>query len=230
MKKYKLINETINVPYKNTFKTLYCIQACKEFECGGEIIHVGDKGGYIESENNLSQNGSCWVFPYSVVYGDKAMVLDNAYVMDHAIVDNSIICSNSIIASYAMINNNSLVENSIISGMVIIDDSWIRDNSIIIGEDFTSRKFTKINSSIISNTRINGGIFKEVFIVEENTSLNSNEYIFTKAVKNYRLTACYSDDGIHITVMKITNEGICTSNYTEIGIAEVTKFISELQK
>ena len=157
------------------------------------------------------------------------MVLDNAYVMDHAIVDNSIIYNNSIIARYAMINNNSLVENSIISGMVIIDDSWIRDNSIIIGEDFTSRKFTKINSSIISNTRINGGIFKEVFI-EENTSLNSNEYVFTKAVKNYRLTAYYSDDGIHITVMKITNEGICTSNYTEIGIDEVTKFISELQK
>ena len=76
---------------------------------------------------------------------------------------------------------------------------------------------------------MNGGIFKEVFI-EENTSLNSNEYVFTKAVKNYRLTAYYSDDGIHITVMKITNEGICTSNYTEIGIDEVTKFISELQK
>lgn len=233
MKKYKLIkNDSINVPYKNTFKKLYCIEACKEFECGGEMIHIGDKGGYIESEDNLSQNGNCWVFPFSVVYGTKARILNNACIMDHSIVDDSTICDNSIITMYTTISNNSLIENSIIYGMVVINDSWICDNTIITGRDFISRKFTKINSSIISNNaRIYGGIFKEIFI-EGSYSICNNKHIFTKAVNNYRLTAYYddTDNDIHTTVMKITNEGICISNYIEIGISEVTKFITESQE
>ena len=50
-KKYRLTEETINY----NLKTLYRIEALKDF---GDVKR-GDKGGFIESENNLSHYGNC---------------------------------------------------------------------------------------------------------------------------------------------------------------------------
>ena len=49
-KKYKLTDETTNL----LGRTLYRIEALKDF---GDVKE-GDKGGYVESEDNLSQNGN----------------------------------------------------------------------------------------------------------------------------------------------------------------------------
>ena len=70
-KKYKLTDETIEVEGK----TLYRIEALKDF-CE---IKKGDKGGFIESEDNLSHEGNAWVY-------DDACVYDNAWVTDDACV------------------------------------------------------------------------------------------------------------------------------------------------
>ena len=70
-KKYKLTEETIKV-YD---KTLYRIEALRNFS----DVKKGDKGGYIEKEENLSQNGNCWVYDDAMVYG-SARVYDNAIV------------------------------------------------------------------------------------------------------------------------------------------------------
>ena len=42
-------------------------------------VKIGDLGGYLESEKNLSHEGDCWV-------GDKAHVYDDAQVLVDAIV------------------------------------------------------------------------------------------------------------------------------------------------
>lgn len=42
-------------------------------------IKAGDVGGYVQSEENLSQEGNCWVFRDAKVYGD-ARVCGNAFV------------------------------------------------------------------------------------------------------------------------------------------------------
>ena len=68
-KKYNLTDETIEVEGK----TLYRIEALKDF---GEI-KKGDKGGFIESENNLAHKGNAWV-------SDDACVYDNARVCGDA--------------------------------------------------------------------------------------------------------------------------------------------------
>ena len=88
-KKYKLTEETINV----CSRTLYRIEALKDFN----DVKKGDKGGYVEDEENLSQSGDCWVYDDAKVYGDakvcdnaevfgKAMVYDNAKIRNHASV------------------------------------------------------------------------------------------------------------------------------------------------
>lgn len=68
-KKYKLTDESII--YKD--KKLYRIEALKDFG----NVRRGDKGGYVESEKNLSQEGDCWI-------GDDAKVFDSAKIDDDA--------------------------------------------------------------------------------------------------------------------------------------------------
>lgn len=53
---------------------------------GMPLIRAGDLGGFVESEENLSQEGECWVAADAVVY-DQAKVSDNALVTDEAHVN-----------------------------------------------------------------------------------------------------------------------------------------------
>ena len=72
MKKYKLTDETMHI----YGRTLYRIEAVKEFA----DVKKGDKGGWIESENNLSQDGNCWIYDNAKVYDDDARVMGNACI------------------------------------------------------------------------------------------------------------------------------------------------------
>ena len=75
MKKYEIVRDDCIV-YNG--RTLYRIRALKDFwTAPKEMIHKGDLGGYVESENNLSQEGYCWIRNNAKVY-DNAKVLDDA--------------------------------------------------------------------------------------------------------------------------------------------------------
>ena len=88
MKKYELTEETIMI---NGNLKLYRIRALKNF---GDV-NAGDLGGYVESENNLSQEGSCWVYDEAKVFND-AMVFGSARVYGSASVyDSASISGNS---------------------------------------------------------------------------------------------------------------------------------------
>ena len=82
-KKYKLLkNDTKKTP---DGKTLLRIQALIDFS----IFKKGEKGGYIEKEDNLSQEGDAWVSEDARVYGDAqvygdARVYGNAWVYGDA--------------------------------------------------------------------------------------------------------------------------------------------------
>lgn len=76
MKKYELLADDTIEFYG---RTLHRIKACKDFG----NVKSGELGGYIESENNLSQVGDCWVCDSAQVY-DNARVYGNARVYDNA--------------------------------------------------------------------------------------------------------------------------------------------------
>ena len=61
--KYKLTDET-KVVNNITLHRIECVTAFSDVGCG-------EKGGWIESEKNLSQRGNAWV-------GENAMVCENA--------------------------------------------------------------------------------------------------------------------------------------------------------
>ena len=80
MKKYKLTKTTKEV---NEIK-LYQIEALKDFG----NIKKGEKGGWIEKEDNLSQEGNAWVYDNAKVF-NNAQVFDNARVYGNAWVSGN---------------------------------------------------------------------------------------------------------------------------------------------
>lgn len=62
----------------------YRIKALRNFS----DVNVGDLGGIIHKESNLSHDGDCWIYDNAYVGGD-AQVLDDAKVYDTAIISGS---------------------------------------------------------------------------------------------------------------------------------------------
>ena len=87
-KKYKLLEDE-TIEYNG--RTLHRIQALKDFG----NVKKGQKGGYIQSERNLSHEGNCWIHDDAMAMDDSkvldnAMIFDNALMFDHATMyDNS---------------------------------------------------------------------------------------------------------------------------------------------
>ena len=98
-KKYKLTDETI----KHKGKVLRRIEALKDFA----DVKKGDKGGYVQSEENLSQEEDCWISDNAKVY-DNAKILGNSIIYGNALIyGNAKIYGNTEIKSDAKIENNT---------------------------------------------------------------------------------------------------------------------------
>ena len=111
MKKFKLTEETIEF----CGIILYRIEALKNFG----NVKVGDKGGFVQSENNLSHGDNAWVYDDAWVCG-KAWVYDDAWVCDNArvsgnamVCDNARVCGNAVICDNSHICGNTVICNSV---------------------------------------------------------------------------------------------------------------------
>lgn len=109
-KKYILTDRTI----EHKGRTLYRIQAL--IDIPRHKVSKGDLAGYVESENNLAQEGAAWV-------ADNAKAYDNARVFDEAYVcHNACVYDNAQIWNHVYIGNNARVYgNAILSHHVIVE-------------------------------------------------------------------------------------------------------------
>ena len=121
-KKYKLTEETINIDDV----TLYRIEALKDF---GDI-QKGDKGGFVENEDNLSQEGDCWVYDAGKVYG-KA----------------------SLCAAAKRINNDS----SEWKYMGILSWTWFVGVVLLLG--YAAIRYLRFRKNVQASIRIRDGIY-----------------------------------------------------------------------
>lgn len=105
--KYKLTEETLKLGNH----ILYRIEALKDF---GDV-HRGDKGGFVESEKNLSKEGNAWIY-------DKAKIFDNAKVFGNVkVFGNAQIYDNACISEYAYVTDNACVyKDALVFGNVDI--------------------------------------------------------------------------------------------------------------
>ena len=162
--KYKLTESTIQIETGFAEEESYrvCrIQALKDF---GDV-KAGDIGGFIQSEDNLSQEGDCWVYDDSVVYG-KAMVHGDAKVMNNSeVYNNAVVCGNSTIIksrvyenAYIMdkasICNSSCYGHSYVIGNAIVTNSSINDVAYICGDAHVSNIWAGGNITISGDAYI----------------------------------------------------------------------------
>ena len=71
MKKYEFTGETKRVELWNRTATLHRIKATVEFG----FVKVGELGGWIEKEENLSHEGKAWVWGNAEVWGNAKVFL-----------------------------------------------------------------------------------------------------------------------------------------------------------
>lgn len=110
-------------------------------------VKPGELGGYVESENNLSHEGWCWVYPDSTLSGSSQ-------------ISGDLKVKNSILED-AIITGNGTIQNS------VIKDSILRSYSICVGnDDATEGEYTtQILYSSIKGYKIKlSGHFNELII------------------------------------------------------------------
>ena len=106
--KYKLTDETMTTECGVLLHRIECV-------CSFGNVKAGDKGGWVQNENNLSKNGNAWVFDNARVY-DKAQVCGDARVYEKArvygdarVFDNAQVCGDALIGNsndYIVFKNN----------------------------------------------------------------------------------------------------------------------------
>ena len=201
-KKYELLLDN-KIEYEG--KTLYRIKALKDFrDITGFIINVGELGGYIESENNLSQEDGSWVCGNSNVYGDS--IIRDSIIRDSIIRDSII--------------KDSIIKDSIIKDSFIdkshIEELFIHDSNIEV---------SKIYDSIIKNLIITKVIIKNnVTIVDGNLTGKITmpfKDIFQYQCRNRLLTAILTEDNEILYTIgckhNITEEEFIDLIYNENG-------------
>ena len=105
MKKYELTDETIKLSGN---RVLHRIVALRDFS----NVKKGNKGGWIEKEENLSHEGNCWVFDNAWAFS-SAEVGGNAKVGGYAIVmDNAIVGGNAQVGGNAKIRSDAKITNN----------------------------------------------------------------------------------------------------------------------
>lgn len=151
-KKYELLKDDINY----CGLTVHRIKALRDFNS----VKKGDIGGYIEKEENLSQDGDCWVYDNAIVY-ENATVTGNAIVCDYAKVNGtSIVTEHAIVSDYAEVTGTSIIHQyAEISGNANIHNSEITGN-VKVG------RFANVeNCNICGRARL----FGDAYILDNNS-------------------------------------------------------------
>ena len=143
MKKFELTGEQKHC----CGKTLFRIKALKSFS---DVV-VGQTGGWVEKEENLSQNGDAWV-------SDNAVVSDSALIRGSAVIkDNAVVKGDSWVSGSAVVKDNALVKgNAWIVGNAVVSNN--ADYALIsgFGTEFRTTTFFRCDDDKI---RVSCGCF-----------------------------------------------------------------------
>ena len=161
-KKYKFTGKTIEVDGR----TLRRIRRLSD----------GLIGGYIESEDNLSHEGECFVY-------DDARVFDNAYVHGDAQVSG-----NARVYGSALVYDNVRVYGNV----YVYDSAQVSDNALVYGDALVYG-----NAQVSDNARVSGNarvycrarVFGNAQVTKKVITSNAHNYHIT-LTDNYIAIGC----------------------------------------
>ena len=169
--KYQLVrDDNIIIDGQKFFR----IRAMTDIINSNRTIKKGTLGGYVRSENNLSQNGNCWIADDAIV-GDNSRVSGDAFISGNAVIkghcsviDNAVVKDKSIVSDKVTIMKNAIVSDSaivsqraIISGngkvggkAIVCGDATICQKANIVGESYIGGNATVCGQAEINGARI----------------------------------------------------------------------------
>ena len=221
-KKYKLTDETI----KLNGVTLYRIEALKDF---GEI-KKGNKGGFIESENNLAHEGDAWVSDNAHVYGD-ACVFDNARVYNNAFVSgyaqvygnarvygNAWLYDNTRVCGYAWVADNARVygDANVCDDSSVFGSACVYDNARVYGDALVRGYACVCGDAEISN--------KSDYIVFQNWWSSGRYFTWTRS-NNMWSVGCFYGTGEELIKKAYKDSELSGREYERI-----VKYVEEIRK
>ena len=119
-------------------------------------IKAGTVGGWIEREDNLSQEGRCFVADDACVY-DHAVVKDDALVADHAqvfrfavvnlqafVTDHATVCGFAVVTDHAGVCGNAIVnEYATVKDSACLSDHAVASGSCTVKNNASMRGYSR---------------------------------------------------------------------------------------
>lgn len=173
--KYEITANTMQVYGHADDKVVHQIRALKDF---GDV-KAGDLGGWIESEENLSQSGNCWV-------SENAMVYNHAQVRDNAILrGNAIACDRAQVTENAKLFDKTwIADDARISGQAELHDfAYAKDDAIL--SDFAlacGRASVSGEAQALNHAKIDGtASIADYAVVKDNACIEGNALVIDQA-------------------------------------------------
>ena len=218
---------------------LYRIESLRNFD----DVKIGDRGGFIESEMNLSHSGFCWIYDEAKAF-ERARVRSGAKLRDHAIARGfAEITLKAVLTNHAMALNSArisgcakLSENSlachaaeIYGSAAILGNSIIGDSVLVCGDaevrDAKVCEFSRIyGSAKVRNARILGAaeicgnavINSDAdYIVFKNWWSSGRYFTWTRSNNAWKVGSFYGD-GARLIAAAYEKSETCGREYARI--------------
>lgn len=222
------------------------IMAIRSFLVRGHIpVIMGDTGGFVEKEENLSQKGKCWISGDSVALDDSrisgdsylhghVLTIGNATVSGNAFIkDNCSVTGDVVIDGNVFMNGNSHVSGkSKVTGNVhLITGVRVTGKSVLDGNIKLSGVINVRNSKLTGDVNLSGYYsFSEIDIAGDsefvtyrvNVSIEYDkkyDYLLASTVKDYWSTREFygTSEELYEHVKK-SNEDNCFYFHKLIGM------------
>lgn len=203
MKKYEMLKDDTKVV---DGVTVYRIVALKDFA----DVEAGDKGGYIESEKCLEQEGACWVYDEAVILGKSnleqaagvhgnSVVKGNCYLTGNCLISDKVVLDGSILVA----DNAEIYGNTVIKGRAIICDNAYIDGNTLIEGDYGFENVLSIGGTV--NIKGEDNEIKGHFQIRDNSVIRGGARI-NKRQDIRQMTGLLDYDG-SVTVYR-TEDGV----------------------
>ncbi|MHA1360886.1 MAG: hypothetical protein ACTSRC_22420, partial [Candidatus Helarchaeota archaeon] len=190
--------------------TLFRIKALTSFG----NVKKGDLGGWIEKEDNLSQDGNAWVFDDACVF-DDARVFDNAYISNNAWIFNKA----------WVFNNAQVFDNAKVFG-----NGWVSDNGRVFGNaQICNNAQIRDNANVSDNARVfhnaavygNAQVFDDAWVfgnaqVFGNTWVYERHHVYTGFI-GFKLSNIESSLRGQLGLCFINNKIVLYKRVNKIG-------------
>ena len=137
--KFKLTSETKTI--NNII--LFRIEALKDFS----NVKTGDKGGWVEKESNLSQEGNCWVYEDAWVYGNARVSGDASVFGDAWVSGNAKVYGDARVSENAWVSGDAQV----FGDARVCGDAWVCGKARVSGDARMSG-----DAQVCGNARVYG--------------------------------------------------------------------------